>query len=236
MSLIQQQAQAVSIQYIAFPNQYGLADCVYINDRGLIRKKPLSTVFLNSISFYTLMNPFSVGTAVTISNFIYLYPTSTPTEITTAVYLATPFGNSDSSGNNVLQVGSLCWNFTNACFFGYLLVLLNIACENSPPINTFVNCLVSGSLSSSAATATVVSQNPIILNTAMQVYDPKAPAVNGFPGTYSDQGVQNAIRSRLRGNVQISFPSGPLYSWINGSSTIPAYPNDQYFSASYSPF
>lgn len=235
MSLIQQQAQSVSIQYIAFPNQFGTADCVYINDRGQIKKKPLSTVFLNSISFYTVMNPITIGTDVRRSTSSYFDPAST-TSVTTPVYFASPFANTviDVSGttNGVLQVGSIYWDISGQYFYGYMLVLINLNPEGSPLLSTYVNCLVTGALSTTNASATVVYQNPIILNSIMQVFDPQAPptiptgSTNYFPSPYTDPGVANAIRARLRGNIQISFPSGPLYTWLN----------DQYFSASYSPF
>jgi len=232
MSLIQQ-AQAVTIQYIAFPNAFGLAECVYINDHGSIKKKSLSTVFLNSISFYTFTNPIAVGTTITSSNFTYLNPNTTAAttqNFATNVYMASPYA--DTSGNNgVLQVGNIYWNFDNACFYGYICVLINLNCEGSPPLNTFVNCLVSGGLASSAYTATISYINPIVLTTTMSVYDPQAPPTGVYPSVYSDSGVANAIRARLRGNIQISFPSGPLFTWLNITN-----PNNQYFSAAYSPF
>lgn len=239
MSLIQQQSQAVSIQYIAFPNPYGIAECVYINDRGNIKKKSLSTVFLNSISFYTFMNPIKVGTTVT-SSFTYLDPSTTPTvSFSSAVYMASPFANTnttDASGNvlynAVLQVGSIYWSFVTKSFYGYICVLINLNDEHCPPLNTYVNCLVSGALSSVTPNAIITNINPIILTTAMQVFDPQAPpTASGFPSPYADSGVANAIRARLRGNIQISFSSGPLYTWLNYTN-----PNDQYFSAAYSPF
>jgi hypothetical protein len=65
----------------------------------------------------------------------------------------------------------------------------------------------------------------------MAVYDPLAPPTNNFPSPYADNAVANDIRARLSGNIQVSLPGGPLFTWLNSTN-----PNDQYFSASYSPF
>lgn len=230
---LSQQGQAVSIPYIAFPNAYGSAECVYINENGHVKKKSLSTVFLNSISFYSFSIPVALGT--TFDSTTNLTPTTSVSNFSTPVYLCSPYANTTTI-NGQLQVGNIYWNFTTLSFYGYLCVLININGENAPAVNTYVNCLVSGALSTATGAATVLYTNPIIMTTTMQVLDPQAdPVLVGsayFPGNYTDAGVANAIRARLRGTVQISFPTRPVYTWLNYASN----PNDQYFSAAYSPF
>jgi hypothetical protein len=226
------QTQKVTIQYIAFPNSFGMTECVYVNQNGNIKKVPLSTVFLNSISFYSLITPLS--TTSTVSSVpSTLSSGGTPTNVTTPVYLCTPNSTAtDSSGNSQLQMGSLYWNFSGQDFYGYLVVLINLNCHQSPALYTYVNVLVSGYLSTTTSAATVSSVNPIVLSPNLQVYDPQAPPTYSsgsyFPSTYADPGTSNSIRAMLHGNIQLTFPAGPVSSWINTSN--------QYFSASYSPF
>jgi len=231
------QTQQATIQYLAFPNAYGMAECVYINQNGNIKKVSLGTVFLNSISFYSLITPLSpTGTVSNVPT--TLSPTGSPSNLTTTIYLCTPNNAAtDASGeivaNTQLSVGSIYWNFSQQNFYGNMLVLINLNCtQASSAVYTYVNVLVSGYLTSTTATATVAYCNPIILSTNLEVYDPQAPLVeidgSYYPGPYADPTAANAIRALLNGNLQITFPAGPISSWINTSN--------QYFSVSYSPF
>ena len=229
--------QKVFLSFIAFPNCNGLADFVYVNEHGSLKKRCLSNVFLNSISFYSLGINTTTPSPAPNTNIVLSPSTVTtqqPVAVTTSVYSCFPVVSNLDSPTSLL-IGSIYWNFPSSCFNGYMNILINLKGEGEPALYTYVNCLVSGFLSNSTAGATVTYVNPIILSSNLNVYNPEGPvggctllSLNNYPCPYVDSGVASTIRSLLKGNIQVNFPSGPVFQWVNAGN--------QYFSAAFSPF
>jgi hypothetical protein len=138
---------------------------------------------------------------------------------------------------NPIDIGSITWNFSTASFYGYLKLMINIDTEDCVPCYTWVQCLVSGSLSASNASASVSSVNPIFPTSNQSVYTVDYSVSPPNLVSYSDLTTAQLIQSSLKGTINVQFPrttscngtytSSPLWTWIY---------NNQYITVTYDPF
>jgi len=223
MSLINQQTN-LTLRYVYYPDSYGKSDYVYIQDtsNGTYKKKPLNTIYINSVSFYT------TAPLPTTS------PVPTPLNSASTSISATPLYLCSIYPANI---GSINWELSTSSFYGYLKVMVRVNIEGGQPCYTWVECLVSGTLSGTTGAATVSSVNPIYLTSNMSVYtlDTTVSPPVLIPYTNPDTAV--LIQSNLKGTITVTFPqmtsctgtvtAAPLWTWIY---------NNQYISVAYNPY
>jgi Na+-driven multidrug efflux pump len=115
--------------------------------------------------------------------------------------------------------------------------MVRVQIEGGQPCYTWVDCLVSGTLSGTTAAATVSSVNPIYLTPNMSVYTLDTSVSPPVFNAYANPDTAVLIQSNLKGTITVTFPettsctgtvtAAPLWTWIY---------NNQYISVAYNPY
>lgn len=206
-----------------FPDCYGKADCLYILENSEFKKKPLSLLQVNSISFYTTYsaptdpNGMPSPVAPNCTSVCSTCP-SLSDIISTPVYLCSVYNVGGTAG-----VGTITWNLSSSCFNGIVNILLKIRLTCGECIYAFVQCTISGLLQSQGSSYVVSTVYPIVLTSNLNVFNidttTSPPSLVSFPET-----METMIKCSLYGYVEIQFPSSDLNTWLF---------KNQYFSVTY---